>query len=68
MFFCSRLTQSALVKAWTRTVMDPLDLPFPPRFERLSQVVDYMLAVGKTRPINICIDECQGINVCEPSF
>ncbi|MBS5218293.1 hypothetical protein [Sutterella seckii] len=56
------------MKAWTRTVMDPLDLPFPPRFERLSQVVDYMLAVGKTRPINICIDECQGINVCEPSF
>ncbi|KAB7650895.1 hypothetical protein FG381_02900 [Sutterella faecalis] len=31
-------------------------------------MVDYLLAVGKTRPISICIDECQGLNACEPSF
>ncbi|WP_297611289.1 hypothetical protein [uncultured Sutterella sp.] len=48
--------------------MEALDLPFLPRFERLAQIVEYLLAVGKERRINICIDECQGLNACEPSF
>ena len=35
---------------------------------RLSQVIEYLLSLGKTQRINVAIDECQDLNMIEPSF
>ena len=66
--FCARITAKTLIAEWLRTISFAFALPFVPQFERLSQVVEYVLYLGKTRPIAIAIDECQDLNCIEPSF
>ena len=66
--FATRLTARALISEWVRSIASVIDMPFLPQFDRLSQVVEYLLYVARTRPIHVAIDECQDLNVIEPSF
>ncbi len=66
--FCARVSQKQLIEDWLRAIKTELGITFAPHCERLSQVVDFLLFLGKDRRINIAIDECQDINAIEPSF
>ena len=66
--FASRVTSNALIGDWLQTISNTLGVHFVPRCERLSQVIEYLLFLGKTQRINVAIDECQDINAIEPSF
>ena len=66
--FCSRTTSRELIKLWLKAIEQVVELPFNPTFDRLSQVIEFLMFIGKTRPINIAIDECQDLNFIEPTF
>lgn len=66
--FASRIAPNALIRDWLNSISTVLGTGFVPHCERLSQVVEYLLILGKTQRINVAIDECQDINAIEPSF
>lgn len=66
--FASRIAPGALIKDWLQTIASVLGTSFAPQCERLSQVIEYLLFLGKTQRINVAIDECQDLNMIEPSF
>ena len=66
--FCSRTTSRELIKLWLKAIGQVVELPFNPTFDRLSQVIEFLMFIGKSRPINIAIDECQDLNFIDPTF
>lgn len=66
--FASRIAANVLIQDWLRTISSVLGVSFMPHCERLSQVIEYLLYLGRTQRINVAIDECQDINTIEPSF
>ena len=46
--FASRIAPRALIKDWLQTIASVLGTSFAPQCERLSQVIEYLLFLGKT--------------------
>lgn len=66
--FAARMTREALVRAWVKEAAEKLGIAFPPRLERLSEVILWLLSLSRSRTFCVAIDECQDIDLAEPSF
>ena len=66
--FASRIAPGALIKDWLQTIASVLGTSFAPQCERLSQVIEYLLFLGKTQRTNVALDECHDLNMIDPSF
>lgn len=66
--FSTRTQKETLIEDWAKTICDALGIAFPPKFDRLSKLIEYLLFLAKDRQINVAIDECQDISYIEPSF
>lgn len=66
--FASRVSHTVLIENWLAEIRSVLHPEIEPRCDRLSQVIEFLLRLGRSRRINVVIDECQDLNFIEPSF
>lgn len=67
-FFVGRRNAAELCENYVQEISDKLGMSLSAKFERISDVVKFVLELAKTRHITLVIDEFQELNRVEPSF
>lgn len=65
-FFVGRRSAAELCENYVQEISDKLGMSLPARFERIADVVKFVMELAKTRHITLVIDEFQELQRVEP--
>jgi len=65
-FFVGRRSAVELCENYVQEIADKLGMTLPARFERVADVIKFVMELARTRPITLVIDEFQELRRVEP--